>query len=124
MNRYTQRRYIYTFKSSVKVKLLLKTRNEIEHFYFWGRVRRAHLSRGLLVVSVFTDFPLILFLARDYSVLYKQKIKNVTKFIKKKIKQINKIRAKTKFPSVSNPCVCRIVFSQISFKIRTAFLTA
>lgn len=48
--------YAYTFKSSIKVKLLLKTRNEIEHFYFWDHVRRTHLSRGLLVVSVFTDF--------------------------------------------------------------------
>jgi len=85
----TKTLYIYTFKSSVKVKLLLKIRNEIEHFYFWGHVgvRRTHLSRGLLVVSVFTDFPLILFLARNYSVLYKQKIKpekNVTKFIEEK----------------------------------------
>lgn len=88
MNRYTKTLYIYTFKSSIKVKLLLKTRNEIEHFYFWGHVRRTHLSRGLLVVSMFTDFPLILFLAQNYSVLYKQKIKNVTKFIEKS--KINK----------------------------------
>jgi len=93
MNRYTKTLYIHTFKSSIKVKLLF--RNEIEHFYFWGRVRRTHLSRGLqLDVSVFTHFPLILFLARNYFVLYKQKIKNVTKFMEKS--RINKYKSEKK----------------------------
>lgn len=76
------------------MKLLLKTRNKIEHFYFWGRVKRTHLSRGLLVVSMFTDSLLIPFLASNYFVLHKQKTKNVTEFIEK-IK-INKYNSREK----------------------------
>lgn len=63
-------------------------------FIFGPRQTDTPVKGIVLVVSVFTDFLLILFLAQNYSVLYKQKIKNVTKFIEKT--KINKYKNERK----------------------------